>query len=373
MATYIQTVKRVTNLNDYVLNARVSLKAGYQTREPFLQPVLRPKPWKVMFENTSPTATIHQWEEAGIALANALKKYLDLSLSLESNCLVEGTPPRDLATRIDSALESLHVVLDRQVAEARSSLAKTRDRILSPIYRFPEEVLSEIFMNVAFTFDRGYPEDIDESRIVEYYRRLYRLLGVCTSWRNAILSRGVFWSIVPVIYSTAWCLMTERAAKLSLERAQGRPLHFTAFLSYSSYDFLLAEYASRFRTINIASGTEALEDMQRFLADFLYSQSAEPRSLTQLSLCHKYEPTYYDRLPVEEDYVHDNSSPEDPFNELTSDLSILRIKGAQFNWDRITFSHRLTELHLQDIMVGYDTSLQNLIEALSSATQLRDL
>ncbi|CAE6490064.1 unnamed protein product [Rhizoctonia solani] len=325
-----------------------------------------------MCETIAPDAyqTMQQWEEAGTLLASAVTNYLHLSLSLETNCLVGGVPPGYLSRRIDLSLDSLHVVLDRQIAEARSTLTRVRNQISSPVYRFPEEVLSEIFINTVFT--PGFWEaDVNEHKTVQFYRRIYNLIGVCSTWRNIVISRGVFWSIVPIIYSGRRYLATKHAANLSLERAQGRPLHFIAFLSSWPYDFpCWAEHASRLQTVSICTSTNAYEAMQGLLEGFLCS---ERLSLSQLSLCHTYEPSYYNQLPREEHYILNNSAPTHPLNNIIHNLSILRIKGAQFYWDHVTFSGRLTELHFQDVMIGYDTTLTNLLGALSSATQLRDL
>jgi hypothetical protein len=295
---------------------------------------------------------------------------LEFSQSLEAKCLAEGVSPGHLAAQIDSALKSLHAVLDQQIAEARSTLTLSRNKIVSPVYRLPEEVLSQIFMDALY----GYSDipDVDESRVVDYYRRLHHLIGVCSAWKNVIVSRGVFWSIVPMIYSGFWALKTERATRLSLERAQERPLHLTAHLSFYAYD-RVSEYASRFRTVNISTRDNSNEVMRRLLHDIIFPGTPEPLSLSQLSLCHIYDAPYYSRLPLESDYIMRNCFPEHRFNVVVNNLAILRIRGAQFYWDHISFSHHLTELHLQDVLVGYDTSLMNLFGALSSAAQLRDL
>ncbi|KAH7320542.1 hypothetical protein B0J17DRAFT_685111 [Rhizoctonia solani] len=323
-----------------------------------------------MFETMSPAVTMQRWEEAENLLASSVTKYLDLSLSLETNCLGEEIPQGYLASRIDSSLGSLHTLLDRQIVEARSTLIRVRNRMSSPVYRFPEEVLSEIFTNAVFT--SGFWEaDVNEHKTIQFYRRIYNLIGVCSTWRNIIISRGVFWSIVPMIYSTRQYLATKHATGLSLERAQGRPLHFIAFLSNWPYNFpCWAEHASRLQTVSISTNTDAHQAMRRLLEGLLCS---DPLSLSQLSLCHTYEPSYYNQLPHEDEYIFNNSTPEHPLNILIHNLSILRIKGTQFYWDHVSFSDRLTELHFQDVVVGYDTSLANLFGALASATQLRDL
>ncbi|CAE6406429.1 unnamed protein product, partial [Rhizoctonia solani] len=336
------------------------------------------KPYIAMFRNISPSIypAMRQWEGAGVSLGNALTNFLNLSVSLETKSLAEGTPPRYIATRIDLALESFHALMDRQMAQTRSTLSQARNRVLSPIYRFPEEVLFEIFMHTAFSFDNPSDTcDIEEHRIICFYRRLHNLIGVCSAWRNVILSRGIFWSIVPMVHSTSVPLKSKYAASLSLERSQGRPIHFVAFLPYHPQHFpYLFQHASRFRTVNISTGPGAHSAMQLLLSCFLDYTFLGRLSLSQLSLCHTYEPSYYGRFPERSDYIMYNEPPEGyAFNKLISNLSILRIKGAQFCWGQLVFSHQLTELHLQDITVPLNSWLISLVNALSSATQLRNL
>ncbi|KAH7320543.1 hypothetical protein B0J17DRAFT_710827, partial [Rhizoctonia solani] len=133
-----------------------------------------------MFESISPSIypAMQKWEE--------------------TKSLMEGTPPGYVAARIDLAPELFHALVDKQVAESRSTLSQGRNRVLSSIYCFPEEVLSEIFMHAAFSFENvSNTCNIEEHRIFCFYRRLHHLLGVCSTCRSAILSRGIFWPIVP--------------------------------------------------------------------------------------------------------------------------------------------------------------------------------
>ncbi|KDN34821.1 hypothetical protein RSAG8_12119, partial [Rhizoctonia solani AG-8 WAC10335] len=104
---------------------------------------------------------IQQWEEAGASLANVLANYLKLSTFMENTCLriTKNNNQGDLAGRIDKSLETLHVTLYQQLNQTRVTLAKTRNRLTSPVYCLPEEILSEIFLNVVFTPKAG---DLDQ-------------------------------------------------------------------------------------------------------------------------------------------------------------------------------------------------------------------
>ncbi|CAE6532300.1 unnamed protein product [Rhizoctonia solani] len=97
------------------------------------------------------TPSITEWEEAGTSLANALSRYLNLCTSLGTNSLQEGARANDLVARIDSKLESLHVSMEQQVAQARSALSKTLNDIASPVHCLPEEILTKIFAYVIYS------------------------------------------------------------------------------------------------------------------------------------------------------------------------------------------------------------------------------
>ncbi|KAG8706144.1 hypothetical protein FRC11_008476, partial [Ceratobasidium sp. 423] len=100
--------------------------------------------------------------------------------------------------------------------------------------------------------------------------------------------------------------------------------------------------------------------------------SPEPLALTELSVCQDQEVSYYYKLLKEKNYVFARDSPEQAsFEKLLPNLSVLQIRGPQFHWSKFTFSHRLTELHLEEILLGYD--FPHLIGALSSASELRVL
>ncbi|KAG8690950.1 hypothetical protein FRC11_007897 [Ceratobasidium sp. 423] len=99
----------------------------------------------------------------------------------------------------------------------------------------------------------------------------------------------------------------------------------------------------------------------------------KPLALTELSVCQNQDASYYYKLLKEKNYIFARDSPEQvSFENLVLNLSVLRIRGPQFHWSKFTFSHRLTELHLEEILLGYH-DLPHLIGALSSASELRVL
>ncbi|KDN41171.1 hypothetical protein RSAG8_07585, partial [Rhizoctonia solani AG-8 WAC10335] len=324
---------------------------------------------------TSPT--VRHWEKASTSLATALSMYLDLCTLLGANSLKEGMQPKALAMRIDSALDSLHTILDQQLGQARSTLSKTRNTILSPATRLPEKVIAKIFTYVVFSdqgSDRGSVATMEES-VIAVYRPLHNLLEVCSVWRNATLARGEFWSIVPVLEYPFPAPKLKNAIDLSLERAGPRELHLAGMLlpNRTVYVEILGKHASRFRTVNIISESQkAIRSMMDILIG-----SGTPTQLSELSIYQK-QISFYSREPVEPDHIYpiypESLDPNiDTFHDLLHSLSILRVRGTQIHLHMMRSSN-LTKLRLQEFNFGYDhimiIGLKNL---LSSTTRLREL
>ncbi|CAE6345162.1 unnamed protein product [Rhizoctonia solani] len=325
-----------------------------------------------MFGSPPDSSTIKQWEEAGASLATALGHYLHLSLNLGVTALKYGTPPNYLATRIDSALQTLHVSLDQQVTQARSTLAHTRNRIVCSINRLPNEILPEIFLHVIFP-DSDLDSPPMKKRITTMYRSLYDLISVCSEWKKIILARGYFWSIIPI---TDLTLSTDRSScttRRILESSSGTDLHLAAVLDYMPHGQndlnYLSEHASRVQSINIMTKS-------RFVIIPILDQFRQLDSsgkLSEISINYR-EPFHPTGLPGEFDYIFlPRSTEQELFKELLARLSIVRLSGSPLSWDGVTFSHRLVELELRDFSWGYDIALSGFLAALPPATQLQNL
>ncbi|CAE6509368.1 unnamed protein product [Rhizoctonia solani] len=318
---------------------------------------------------------IRQWEEAGAALGAALTSFLELSLSLETNAMAEGTPPKDLATRIDSTLRLVQTLVDQQISRTRSALVQARNRVLGPIYRLPYELLSEIFMDAVFAApDLPKPEAM-ETTVTRVYLALRNLLGVCRRWRNTILDRGEFWSIIPILDMPLGGRMWNNinyALPYSVERSKG-DLHLAATRLYGPlYDSLLTPLTPRFRTINIATNDPST--VRQIMRVFLSPDLTEPPALSQVSIYQDQRESYYLTLPREGSYIFSPDSLEEKsFENLVLKLSVLRVRGAQLFWNGLGFSQRLTELHLQELLFGLDSAAVHFLSALSSASELRIL
>ncbi|CAE7125894.1 unnamed protein product [Rhizoctonia solani] len=320
----------------------------------------------------SSSLAILEWEHAGAALGDALDKYLSLGHSLKTNAFNDGVSPNNLAARIDRAMESLYIV-NHRIGQVRSALAQTRNEIMSPIYRLPAEVLSGIFAFVVFEpVDRGYPLPMS-THLIGIYRSLHCLLGVCSTWRNILLAAGHFWSVVPILDrdSSSLAFTFNNATELCLERAGDCDLRLAAIRGQewiTSQD--MAENASRFRSVNISA--ESAVVIGATLQPFL--EQAPSSNLSELYIHMERKELSQNDLPDDILYLFalDGRSRE-LFNGICNSLSILRVCGVPVHWDRVAFSDRLVELHLQEITLGRDASLLHFLNALSTATELRDL
>ncbi|CAE6506617.1 unnamed protein product [Rhizoctonia solani] len=313
---------------------------------------------------------IQRWEGAGISLFNALENYLKLCTSLGNESMVDGAPPTYLAARIEAALGSLHTTLGQQLARSQSALNQTRNQMLSPLHNFPEEVLSEIFIHVAF-------DPLNQSRrsgshstrdcVVDVHRAIHNLLAVCTLWRNVAINRGALWSIVPLSDK----LKIPQDYKSILDRAlhlhKGVELNLFAIMHDDATDIsILANRVSQFRTVNIVNTPPHM--IRSILTTFTDWHGPNPLRLSQLSVHNQYN-----QSPLAEDYIMQSFSEQQSFNRLTKNLDLLQIKAASLHWETIAFSARLTTFRLQNVPLGLDVKLAALLGALSSATQLREL
>ncbi|KAG8723009.1 hypothetical protein FRC11_002598, partial [Ceratobasidium sp. 423] len=209
----------------------------------------------------APCSVTLDWEDASASLASALTNYLDLCLSLESKYL-RVAMTSNLVDRIDSNLGNLHSLMEQQLSKSRSALARTRNRLASPLYRFPEEILSQIFMDVIhdyYPLMEGTAPIPMEDHLTYTYRGLHGLLRVCSVWRNVALRQAALWSTIPILNSAfgtpvSGCVLY-RETSLSLQRAGGAGLHLAGVLGLSEYEKtkLLPDYVSRFQTINLKS------------------------------------------------------------------------------------------------------------------------
>ncbi|CAE6435331.1 unnamed protein product [Rhizoctonia solani] len=327
----------------------------------------------------SNSTTIQKWEGAGAVLLDALSKYLDLCGSLKTTLLQQDSNPLDLAGQIDSALGSLHVTLDQQFALSRATLARTRNELVSPLYHLPEELLSDIFMNVVFSNDvwtsRGDcgPLSMEDS-LTMMQRHLYSLLHTCSMWRSVILNRNVFCSIVGTYKVWSRGSQYPTNANLPIRGTKEGSLNLAVALRLpGDFDWgALRNHAHRFRSINIAGGIHHPTLSKDIIDVFLENI---PSQLSELSIRHATAKEWSQSfVPSEGQYIIPHSSSDwAPFLEIVKSLSILRISGDAFSLRHMVFSNRLVELRLQSVTIGLDSEFSEFLNVLSSASELREL
>ncbi|CAE6474799.1 unnamed protein product [Rhizoctonia solani] len=320
--------------------------------------------------NQLPPTAIKKWQDAGASLIVASKDYLDLCLDLAHDSFSEAEKPTDIATRIDMAFDNI----SDQLLKIKSTLGRTRNRLVSPLHRLPEEVLSTIFMNVVFDLNHpGVPDStLMEEDIHLIYRRLYRLLGVCSTWRDILVARGVFWSMIPMVISPS----TKKQApfELSMQRAGGAKLHLVAVAESPdiSQDVveILTKFGPRFRAITLSAGDQQvlIDSIDQLL------QQGQVGTLTELSIRSIDAFNSPSWFPSGDSYILKvDDSRQTSFVRLLAALTTFHINGAHFYWPTISFSARLVELWIENITLGYDDAILPFLHALSSASQLREL
>ncbi|KAL5637371.1 hypothetical protein ACGC1H_003967 [Rhizoctonia solani] len=270
--------------------------------------------------------------------------------------------------------------MQQQLFRSRSALARTRNRLASSLYRFPEEILSQIFMEVIHDHhptSEGIAPLSMEDHLTYTYRGLHTLIRVCSVWRNVALRRAALWSTIPILASAFGSdsgYRMYRETELSLQRAVGAGLDFAGVLDIGDYQKtkLLPDYVPRFHTSNLKS--KYLRSIHNFLDMIL--ESGIPPSLRELSICHTHDINCKspESLPQESDYLSFYECHHRPtFQQLIRSVSALRVSGIPFHWQAITFSTNLVELRIQALTLGYESELNHLLKAVASATQLQKL
>ncbi|KAH7318882.1 hypothetical protein B0J17DRAFT_302312 [Rhizoctonia solani] len=318
--------------------------------------------------------TIKLWEETGASLLIAIKSYMDLCLNLGTQSLREGILAEDLTARIDYTLGAIHLPMSRQLAASSAALAQSRNNLASPFHRLPAEVMFEIFM--AVVYDATDKEIINppymEQDVLVIYRRLYNLLGTCSTWKDIIINRGALWLVIPMTRNPR--THKQGPFRLSLERSTGNKLHLAVnpWISTTSSDLneVLTKYLPRFHSINLEAVNhhEATATIEKLL------QSDTHESLSKLSIGVYMGYSIIDSIPRESDHIISRNHPQHAlFQRLLERLTAIHISGAIIRWDTLTFSTRLNELRIERVALGYDDQIIPFLQTLSSASELRDL
>ncbi|CAE6525210.1 unnamed protein product [Rhizoctonia solani] len=326
-----------------------------------------------MFSVTSPAIcpAIQQWEASALAF-DAVKKFLELSISLETDSLADGAHPTYLATRIDFVLEPLRTTLTQQVSQLHSKLSQMRNMMLPYVHRLPEEVLSRISMHAIYDpldlVDHLDPISMERC-VINTYRALHNLLGVCTRWRKAILGQGALWSFVPLFDRLELPVDFKSTTEFIVDKTTGMGLHLTADLRNAPNNLsVFSRYISRFDAITLV--TPSAHIIPDILGMFTSQNGPETSALSCLSVYRTHgDFNWFYR----EDYAFQSISEAKSFNQLVKQMSLIQMRNVPLYWSELTFSNRLTRLCLQEVNLGYDTDFGHLLNGLSSAIQLREL
>ncbi|CAE6498046.1 unnamed protein product [Rhizoctonia solani] len=327
------------------------------------------------FHSHTASEAMREWEEAGTLLINAFTRYLDLSRSMCSTLEIKRNSGGLLA-KIDSLLLGFCVTLDQHLNELRMTLTKSRNRVGSPIYSLPEEILCRIFSHNVYGLDASLSKIPMPGRVWTIYHRIYTLISVCTVWRKIGLSYGAFWSILPV-FDLGQSHEVLPPTEHILQRASSGDLHLAVSIQHPQLVQLqnlldpLKAYIFRFRTVTISSGSSYIA---KVLVDVLLSHNAI-ESISKLSLQRKVvgRATKALTLPRADDYLNPGGYPlQTQLGQLIQSLSVLRISHIFLNWSNITFSPRLVELRLEHVLFVNHADARLFLQALSSAHQLRD-
>ncbi|KDN39433.1 hypothetical protein RSAG8_08839, partial [Rhizoctonia solani AG-8 WAC10335] len=271
--------------------------------------------------NHQPSVTIKQWEDAGASLVAALGNYMDLCLKLTPSSLGEGINPKNVAIRIDPTVKAIF----KEITEIGSTLARTRNRLVSPLLQLPEEIISIIFTH--YVFDRMIPDLSRPSSLAQEVWHIHygldTLIHVCSSWRNFLIAKGRFWSIIPVLTGSStseWSPL-----ECSLQRAGGCKLYLA--VDDGNWEIsklllaVLSEHSSRFRSINLN-----IRD-HHVIRDALIKmlQQDTTRSLTELSIRWSTALDASPSLPSDSAYILPREHPQ---QALFRDGPNLRLSGG---------------------------------------------
>ncbi|CAE6387746.1 unnamed protein product [Rhizoctonia solani] len=232
-----------------------------------------------------------------------------------------------------------------------------------PISCLPEEILADIFVRRVYRRCKGYAPSFMIRRIGAIYRRVYTLISVCVTWRRIGLACPNLWLVVPIIDPQR--IPRVPSNKLILQRAGSRNLHLAISVNNPSFEELenLAGHWHRFSVINLWSESTTGGEISQVLEKIL--ECSPPGSISRMSL-RKPDRNFASHLNV-------GTGSDLPIAEFAGSLSALRTSGIPFHWGRITFSHRLVQLRIDQIVANNDSELRGFFTALSSACELKEL
>jgi hypothetical protein len=165
------------------------------------------------------------------------------------------------------------------------------------------------------------------------------------------------------------------SAEMSLQRSAVQDLNVIMDGDPQSFDRMQAlqdieKHLARTRTLNIRSRAFAgLYDTFN-----LVMAHCVPEHISQLSLCFvSPDDNIHQEIFMSEALNDQNSEFHNQATRALSSLTSFRITEVYFDWKFVTFSTRLFELRLNTIMLTGSSEVTGFMDALSSASELREL
>ncbi|CAE7211824.1 unnamed protein product [Rhizoctonia solani] len=316
-----------------------------------------------------PSIDLEQWHEASAIFTTAAQRFCELSVSLETQCTIVNRSSPDLVARVETVIGFMQTALNGQLVRARAALTKVRNKLSGcSIFHLPDEILADIFIRHVYSLGEYHGMDTMDCRVNYIYQRVHTLLGVCVTWRRVGIACQDLWTVVPLADDFAALRYRSLSTQLSLQRASHKSLH----LAISTHHFspkrleLLAGHWHRFSVVNIWSDSLSREGILNYLLPI--SQNCPPGSLSKLSI-RKKSWGWDSEIPRHEKLIDLDTR----IYRLIGSLSVFRINGLGLPWGHISFSHRLVELRIADILLQNDSKIVSLFTALSSAPELKVL
>ncbi|CAE6466502.1 unnamed protein product [Rhizoctonia solani] len=330
------------------------------------------KPYAFEFQSESALLeALRKWEQLGEQLEKNITAYSESCATLPLLTLSYSPDATELISRIDHRLK-LFDDLTRRLDSARSSLARARNKVTSPILRLPNEILFRIFDVAISTVDIETPNHLSANNQVNLrYHFLHALLRVCSAWRGVIVSHGTLWSLVPVVRQKNERYMST-AAQLSLARSTGCSLRLVAELFSRRLDMsryvlnVLSHHGPRFSSVNLCADWIPLI---RQVVHALIQIETIPGSLDSLSMYfHCATPRQLPSL----DILPPNDPDEAAFNQMLGSLRFFKLRGINIDFTGVSFKS-LVQLRLQDVRFQDGIKVEKFFLALSASSQLRIL
>ncbi|KAK7024951.1 F-box domain-containing protein [Favolaschia claudopus] len=247
---------------------------------------------------------------------------------------------------LDDFIDPLKVEFDL-LREERSALEveiRKHERAVSPLRRFPTELMSEIFAQAVQPCE--ILKDSSNSYFLDMQSGPWLLSAVCSRWRGIALSQPNLWAFLPLNFRRRRSTLERVAGTLSIvqahiDRSQNAPFKLIFIPSYTTrlleveQDVLgrLIPHIARWEEL-VISGTPALYKS-------LATRSAStgfPTLRTLAILVHKAGNegirNVFDSCPRLEEVFFNMESKDNTPVDFYVDTTILRRYGAKNSWER---------------------------------------